>query len=219
MREALTLGGMLLSQLRQFSKEKFATMLSRLEGAGTKPADAQAETLNQITKDIRKFESDLDDIQRGLEDGPSQLFPLESVLYEIGQKKKNIARGLLELNPGPVCSVRGNAFLLTLAFRIIVENALAAVQRISGNRPKKVVLSCAVKDGMVRGSVEDSGDGVSELVRSDLFFRPTRRQNGGRRYGAFVAGVIIRWHGGGVRIAKTGPEGTNIEFWLPEGRD
>ena len=218
MREAISLGAMLLAQLRQAGKEKWQTILSDLEYLSAGANQTQKETLNRIKEQIQQLDSVIEEVQLGINRGPSERVSLQNILSAIAPRE-DVPQGLLEIYVPRFCSVRGNALLLTLAFRILVANALKAVQNAPANRTKRVVLKCDLQDGVLKGSIKDSGVGIPQSAQTDLFVRPLERQNGRRTYGSYLAAAIMHWHGGGVRIGETGPEGTVIEFSIAEARD
>jgi|GEM_PF-5137983 len=215
MKEAIALGTMLLAQLREAAKERWQPILSEIEGVGSGANRTPEENVNRLKAQIMEIDLALENLQLGIEKGPSEAVTLNTILYDIAERK-NIPKDLLEINLPRACSVRGNKLLLDLACRIMVENAIIAVQKSFNNRPKRVVFSGRLSGGKLKGTIADSGDGIPEEIKQDLYNRPVKRQNGRRTYGSFIAGAIMHWHGGGVRIKDTGPEGTVIEFSLSE---
>lgn len=70
-------------------------------------------------------------------------------------------------------------------------------------------------DGRVRILVEDDGPGIPEELR-DRLFEPFASK-GGTGLGLAICREIVEAHGGTVRLARTGPDGTAFEIDFPAG--
>jgi len=114
----------------------------------------------------------------------------------------------------------------TQIFRVVsnlVRNAVQVLTEMgegAGSRPGRVVVSAWREAGATRIEVADDGPGVPEEARAHLFeaFKGSVRQ-GGTGLGLAIAHEIVRAHGGALRLARTGPEGTVFEVVLPDRAD
>ncbi len=118
----------------------------------------------------------------------------------------------VEMDPA-LPAVRGNEVLLTWALENVVKNALDALAgqggaiRIRGfhRDPEWVILE-----------IEDTGPGIDPAIRDRLFEPGVTTKPSGWGVGLALAQRIVeRMHGGGLRVARTGAEGTVFELRLP----
>ncbi|HJP22466.1 MAG TPA: HAMP domain-containing sensor histidine kinase [Alphaproteobacteria bacterium] len=108
-------------------------------------------------------------------------------------------------------------------FRALMNLGRNAVQAIVGQtgRTEKSSGSVAISAGRNEGrlwiDIADSGPGLPEDIRDDLFkafgFSST---SGGMGLGLAIANDIVRAHGGGIEVVATGAEGTRLRLRLAE---
>lgn len=112
------------------------------------------------------------------------------------------------------CLVDGDLKLLEEMFTHLLDNA-CRVHR-GGKRPVRVRLTATPTTCII--NISDHGPGLSPEVRARLFdpFFTTRNQGVG--LGLAQARRIALAHGGEVRVAATGPDGTSIAVELPRQR-
>ncbi len=77
----------------------------------------------------------------------------------------------------------------------------------------RIRIAARRSDGEVRILVEDDGPGVPEEVR-DRLFEPFASK-GGTGLGLAICREIVEAHGGRIRLARTGPDGSAFEIVLP----
>ncbi|TVP42150.1 MAG: sensor histidine kinase [Gemmatimonadales bacterium] len=115
--------------------------------------------------------------------------------------------------PSDLPDVQGSEVLLTWALENIVKNALDALAgqggeiRIEGfhREPEWVILM-----------IEDNGPGIDPVVRDRIFEAGATTKSSGWGVGlALSQRIVERVHGGTLRVARTGPEGTAFELRLP----
>jgi PAS domain S-box-containing protein len=124
----------------------------------------------------------------------------------------------LELEPRPL-PIRGDAELLRLALSHLADNARQAMPQggrftvaagpVAGPAPEQARTTCL--------SVRDTGQGMSEEVRSRLFepFFTTRGFGQGTGLGLPVVFGIVRRHGGRIEVASEPGRGTEFRIFLP----
>jgi signal transduction histidine kinase len=63
----------------------------------------------------------------------------------------------------------------------------------------------------------DTGPGIPETIRETLFeaFQSAAKP-GGTGLGLAIAAELVEAHGGTIRVAKTGPNGTTFEVFIPD---
>ncbi len=112
--------------------------------------------------------------------------------------------------------VHADVGLVKQALRILVDNSIKYTP--AGGR---ISLSCAVRDGRVRLSVQDEGqgiDGESLPHIFDRFFRTDEsraRQTGGTGLGLSIAKWIVDRHGGWFEVLSREGMGTRMTVVLP----
>jgi two-component system sensor histidine kinase ResE len=104
----------------------------------------------------------------------------------------------------------------------VFDNLLSNALRHT-DRGGTIHLHAAGADGLVKFSVEDSGEGIDPqfLPRIfDKFFRaPGARQQGGAGLGLAIVREIVIAHGGQIEVKSTRGKGTTFTFSLPAAAD
>jgi nitrogen fixation/metabolism regulation signal transduction histidine kinase len=122
--------------------------------------------------------------------------------------------------PGEPVAIQGDANQLRQAFLNLVRNAKEAVldeAHRREDRPPRIGIEMRCKDGLVVVVVTDNGGGIPlPDDQVDRIFEPfyTRKARG-TGLGLPMVQQIVQEHGGNVRIARTGPDGTQFEVELP----
>lgn len=101
----------------------------------------------------------------------------------------------------------------------IVRNAVDALAPAEGEtaaRRGRVVANAIADPEGIRIVIRDNGGGVPEGARESLFepFKGSTKP-GGSGLGLAISHEIMSAHGGGLRLAATGPEGSVFEITLP----
>ena len=101
-------------------------------------------------------------------------------------------------------------------FRVLtnlVRNAVQAIEATGRSGEVRIAASC---DGAPEITVSDTGPGLPEKARANLFqpFRGGVRQ-GGAGLGLVIASELVKGHGGTLDLASTGPGGTTFRISLP----
>jgi signal transduction histidine kinase len=103
----------------------------------------------------------------------------------------------------------------------IARNAIEAIeahQATSPEAPDGAVTVRAWREGAVASiEIRDNGPGIPEKVRPHLFeaFQSAARP-GGTGLGLAIAAELVRAHGGELRLASTGAEGSAFLFTIPD---
>ncbi len=122
--------------------------------------------------------------------------------------------------PREVVGIDGDANQLRQAFLNLVRNAKEAVldeEHRRLGRPQRIGVELRCKGEQVVVVVSDNGGGIplpaEQLDR--IFEAFYTRKARGTGLGLPMVQQIVQAHGGSVRVARTGPEGTQFEVELP----
>ena len=120
----------------------------------------------------------------------------------------------LELAP-ELPPIVGNAGQLQQVILNLALNALHAMEGTSGT----LTVRTSAKDGQVRLELADSGPGIAEEVKAQLFrpFFTTKPRGKGTGLGLSVSQNIIQQHRGALTLASELGKGTTLTIELPVG--
>ena len=110
--------------------------------------------------------------------------------------------------------VRADADQLFRVLSNLVRNAAQAIE--ASGRTGKVTVAAAETDGRSEIRVSDTGPGLPQRARENLFqpFRGGVRQ-GGTGLGLVIAAELVKGHGGTLALEETGPRGSTFRISLP----
>ena len=118
--------------------------------------------------------------------------------------------------------VLGDAAQLRRALLNLLRNAReaateAAEERAVAGEPgtPRIVVGVSCKDDRVRTVVQDNGGGIPEDEVDRIFEAFYTRKAKGTGLGLPTVHQVATEHGGSVRVASTGPEGTVFELDIP----
>ncbi|MCI5045801.1 MAG: HAMP domain-containing histidine kinase [Aquisalinus sp.] len=116
----------------------------------------------------------------------------------------------------PDCDVQGDRMQLFRAVFNLARNAAEVMSSIETDKPK-ITFSSREESGKIILDVRDNGPGVPEEAQANLFvpFKGSKRQ-GGTGLGLAIASEAVKAHGGELRLAATGVNGTTFRIILPE---
>ncbi|MFO1131540.1 MAG: HAMP domain-containing sensor histidine kinase [Hyphomicrobiales bacterium] len=99
----------------------------------------------------------------------------------------------------------------------LIRNAIQALESQEQGEDGRVTISSWREGAVVVIEVKDNGPGIPERVRPKLFeaFQSAARP-GGVGLGLAIAAELIRAHGGEIRLAGTGPQGTVFHVTVPD---
>ncbi len=111
-------------------------------------------------------------------------------------------------------------------YRCLFNLARNAVEAIAPKEPDvadatvgEINIRAAANDGDVVIYVADSGPGIPEHARADLFepFKGSQKP-GGSGLGVAIAAEVARAHGGELKLARSDADGTEFHISLPDAR-
>ena len=127
---------------------------------------------------------------------------------------------------GDLPAVRGDADGLQQVFINLVHNAVQAMPeggeltvRVGVEHRRKGGLEMAPPEEYVVVSVADTGAGIPEKVREQIFepFFSTKGQGEGTGLGLTVVQGIVKEHDGWIEVADAEPRGAELRVFLPTG--
>ncbi len=132
-----------------------------------------------------------------------------------GHDARHRAEFQLELGEG-LPLIRGDAAALQQVFINLIINATQALDEARGERPI-IRASSAVQGGELVGAVEDSGPGIPESLRSEIFapFFSTKHRHQGTGLGLPIARDIAIQFGGTLSVGDSELGGARFEVRLP----
>ena len=113
-------------------------------------------------------------------------------------------------------AVRASRPWLSQLFKLLVDNALAAMLTANSPKMELTVGSRAIGD-WIEISVRDTGPGIPADFQDRIFDLPKEKAEGelGAGVGLMLANMIVRIYGGTIRVGDTGPAGTTIVVTFP----
>jgi len=175
---------------------------------GLDKAAAQTLRAGEIIRRLRDF------VRRGETDrrieSLSKLVEEASALALVGAKDHGI-RVKFQLDPA-VDLVLADKVQIQQVLLNLMRNAVEAMEQ--SPRRELVVSTASGKDGVVTISVADTGHGIAEKTRSQLFqpFFTTKRH--GMGVGLSISRTIIEAHGGNIWVEANPTGGTIFRFTL-----
>ena len=153
---------------------------------------------------------------RSLNRGENDLNALLREISETAFANKNISGGA-RLKSALGRDLKPFPFDADQVRQVVWNMVLNAIQALAGRGT--VTVRSGKGDGTAWFSVGDTGPGISESMRADLFkpFRTTKQQGTG--LGLAVADRIVKAHGGRIEIATRPGEGTTFTVVLPRIED
>lgn len=157
----------------------------------TKAKPPQQVYLNEVIKDLKKFE-------------------LATLLDE--------TRGTIH-TPEPLPPVRADLSQIHRLFQNLIGNGLKFHQE--GIPPEIIIRAHGIENKMIRIEVEDNGIGIDEKYHEQLFVMFKRlhsqAQYEGTGIGLAICKKIVERHGGAIGIKSTPGKGSTFWFTLPRG--
>ncbi len=112
--------------------------------------------------------------------------------------------------------VRGSPAWIKQMFEILLDNAVEAMMTAGSSR-KEITIGTRACGERLEISVRDTGPGIPQDFRDQVFQRPKEKPPGskGAGIGLLVAATIVRTYGGEIGLGEPEAEGTTIRIFLP----
>lgn len=220
--QSIDVAFVLLSVWNRMIKEKMASVKNLVECCAQNTApeifnelNATLNSLTGLSPAADSVENDLNqrvDVSRLLIDIAKQVRErIETIATSVGSTKAE-ALGLDRIDPN--CWVKGHRLLLNFAFKILIDNAVSAIQQ-KGKSPVSLRIECRAKPEVIVISITDTGPGIVPEIKSKLFKLPLPTSETGSGYGCLTVGMIFKVHNGVIQIADTNENGTLLKISLP----
>ncbi|HEX8703710.1 MAG TPA: HAMP domain-containing sensor histidine kinase [Myxococcaceae bacterium] len=185
-------------------------------GAGNYPSRiiAEADGLSRLVENILTYNR----LEKGRWESRREQVPLEELLRRVVEDASAQNATPVELKAEGLdgLSVPGDPELLRMLFSNLVHNAC----RYTTRSPVELRVE-ARREGATVVRVSDNGVGIPQESWEAVFeeFRRLRNQalpaKGGSGLGLAICRRIMSLHGGAIRVAASGPEGTTFELTFP----
>ena len=221
--QSIDVAFVLLSVWNRMIKERIGSVKSLVECCGEN--DSATGILNELTTTLNSLtglelgshsvENDLTqrvDVSRLLIDTAIQARErIEVIAASVGGTKAG-ALGLDRIEPN--CWVKGHKLLLSFAFKILIDNAVIAIEQ-KGLSPVHLRIECLQRQDAIEIWLSDTGPGIDPEIKSKLFKLPLASSETGSGYGCLTAGMIFKVHNGVIEIDHTDDNGTMLKITLP----
>ncbi|MCB0193829.1 MAG: GAF domain-containing protein [Anaerolineae bacterium] len=125
---------------------------------------------------------------------------------------------LLNLQPGldNQATVRASQEWLRRGLELLIDNAVSAMEQAESDS-KQITITTRLRDGSIEICIEDTGPGIPDEVKAQLFKSPIAKPEGskGSGIGLMLARTIFQTYLGEVRLNATSQHGTTMQITLP----
>ena len=173
----------------------------------------QAERAGHIVRDLLTFARKGPAVRASVDLGDVVRRSLDLMGYEM--KRQGVAASVT-VAPG-LPQVLGDRHQLQQVALNLIGNAIHAVAGLSADQPRRVSLDLRADLGRVVLRVTDTGPGISDEVRAQMFspFFTTKAPGEGTGLGLFVSYGIAESHGGTLTVESRPGAGATLVFALP----
>jgi two-component system, NtrC family, sensor kinase len=172
--------------------------------------ETQGKRCARIIQSLLKFSRQNGTAHQVIEVGPLLQETLELIRYELDRNGIELREEIGSTIP----PVRGDGCQLQQVFLNLVTNAIHAME----GRPQRILAVRVRPDpGRVAVDFADTGSGIAAEHRARLFepFFTTQPPGKGTGLGLFIAGEILRQHGGAIRVESREGAGATFTVELP----
>ena len=220
--QSIDVAFVLLSVWNRMIKEKMGSVKNLVESCaeGTVPEifnelNSSLSALTGLDLGAHSVENDLNqrvDVSRVLTETARQVKDrIELIAVSVGGTRAE-ALGLSRIEPN--CWVKGHKLLLSFAFKILIDNAVSAIEQ-KGISPVNLRIECLAQQDAIEIWISDTGPGIDPDIKAKLFKVPVPSSEIGSGYGCLTAGMIFKVHNGVIQIADTSSNGTLLKITLP----
>ncbi len=173
----------------------------------------QAERASHIVRDLLTFARKGPAVRASLDLGDVVRRSLDLMRYEM--RRQGVAADVA-IAPG-LPQVIGDRHQLQQVALNLIGNAIHAVAALPADRPRRVSLDLRAEGGRVALRVTDTGPGISDEVRAQMFspFFTTKAPGEGTGLGLFVSYGIAESHGGTLTVESRPGPGATLVLALP----
>jgi signal transduction histidine kinase len=140
-------------------------------------------------------------------------FALTDFLHKIWENFKKVhlkSEVFFEIDSPEDIKIEGDPILLESVFMNLFKNAYEAM-----DGKGKIKITTKIQDGYIHLEVRDTGKGIPEEIRDQIFEPFFSTKPSGIGIGLSLAKEILQKHGGDLLLKETSMEGTTFEIILP----
>jgi two-component system sensor kinase FixL len=120
---------------------------------------------------------------------------------------------VVEVSPH-IPPIEADPLQLVMVLQNLLSNAYDAVQATASG-PRRVTVAVAHSGAEVMFSVTDTGAGIPDALRDQLFRPLTSTKAVGMGLGLAICRSLVEANNGRISLLRSGAEGTTIAFWIP----
>lgn len=121
---------------------------------------------------------------------------------------------VIRCDDDPMPSVRADAVQIQQVVINLVRNAIEAMNETNAERARRIEISLVHNEDVMRVSVADNGEGVSDNVAPTLFSPFSTTKKSGMGMGLSISRAIVRAHGGDLGFHNNEDGGATFYFSL-----
>jgi signal transduction histidine kinase len=170
---------------------------------------------DQVLDRIKLFATEIEDISSSID--AKSIVNVDEFIKETIQREELIYQGQ-GIDLTAVSGVGVNIYLnpqwLRYCIKLLLDNAQTAMQEA----PKKIIiLSTSKNEDKVHIFISDTGTGIPEDIRENLFNKIIKQESKkkGLGIGLLIIKEIVQYYKGDIRLAYTGINGTSFAIDLP----
>ncbi len=173
----------------------------------------QAERASRIVRDLLTFARKGPAVRASVDLGDVAQRALGLMAYDL--QRRGVTADIA-VDPG-LPPVLGDRHQLQQVALNLVGNAVHAVGDLPPGKPRRVTISLQLEQGRVVLRVTDTGPGISDAVRAQMFspFFTTKAPGEGTGLGLFVSYGIAEAHGGTLTVDSRPGQGATLLLSLP----
>jgi signal transduction histidine kinase len=182
------------------------------------PGDAEREMAIEVTRQVRRLDATVRDLlvfarPQVPEKRRVEIGPLIERIHSVLREEPDMARVDLEVDVPEGFAVAADGAMLEQVFFNLILNSAQAMPEGG-----KVTIQARRRGREVEITVADTGKGIPEKIRSEIFKPFFTTKHKGTGLGLAIVRKVIEAHGGRIAVESEEGVGTAIAMTLPDPR-